>query len=109
MTKFEKILTSSNESIKEQRAKIILGKAQDAQEEILRKLKKEKREIDEKLLSLTDIYPDSALSLAAVRSDFDAEELFEEIQSLKVDGLNKEIEVQVAEETYNEWFSDGEE
>ncbi len=109
MNKFVKTLSQSNSKIKEARAKIIAADAQFAQENIVRNLETEKRKLDGKLLSLTDLHPDSELSLRVVRKDFDAEQLFQDIQNTKVDLANKTVELQLANETSKEWFGEEEE
>lgn len=104
MNKFIQNLTKGNAAIKEARANIIGEDALDAQTQILDNLKREKRELDRKLLELTDMYPDSELSLRVVKKDFNAKELFKDIQETKVDLLAKKVELTLAEETYKEWF-----
>jgi len=105
MSKFAETLKQSNKSIKAARANIIAASAEEAQNEIVRLLNREKRELEFKLLNLTDVAPDSELSLRVVKADFDANQLFTDIQNTKVALANKEIEVLIAEETYKEWFS----
>jgi DNA-directed RNA polymerase subunit K/omega len=108
MKKFQKTLVSSSKHIKAARAKIISENAEAAQEDILRLLKKQLRDIDSKLLGLTDIHPDSELSLKVVTANFNAEELFRAIHTAKIEKANKTIEVGIAQETYDEWFTDEE-
>ena len=104
MGKFETTLKSSGKSIKATRAKIIAEDAEYAQEEIVRELKKKKRELISKLSSLTDIYPDSELSLKVVKADFNAEKHFKDIHSVKVELANLDVEINIAKETSKEWF-----
>lgn len=106
--KFITNLKRSNKQIKDARAKIIAEDALDAQTQLLDSIKREKRELDRKLLELTDLHPDSELSLRVVRKDFNAKELFKEIQSTKVELANKTVELQIAMETYTEWFDEKE-
>lgn len=106
MSKFAKTLKQGNKAIKSARANIISASAEEAASEIVRVLKKEKRELEFRLLNLTDVHPDSELSLRVVKADFDAAKLFEDIQSVKVDILNKKVELSCAEETYKEWFEE---
>jgi phage protein D len=109
MGKFQDTLVSSGKKIKAVRAKIISENAEAAQEDIVRRLKKEKRDLDARLLGLTDIHPDSELSLKVVTADFDAEDLFKNIHETKVKLANMTIEVGIAVETYDEWFGDSKE
>ena len=102
--KFQEMLTANSGTIKASRAKLIASSAEEAQSEIVRTIRKELRALEFKLLNLTDIAPESELSLMVVKKDFNAYQLFEDIQSTKVARLNKKVELQVAEETYSEWF-----
>jgi hypothetical protein len=109
MGKFRDTLEASGKKIKAARARIISENAEAAQEDLVRKLKKEKRELDAKLLSLTDIHPDSELSLKVVTANFDAEDLFSKIHKVKIEIANIGIEIDIATETYDEWFNDTQE
>jgi membrane glycosyltransferase len=106
MNKFISNLTASNKSIKEARAKVISEDAIDAQQELVRELKKEKRELDRRLMQLSDMSPDSELSLKVVKDTFKASEWAKEIQAIKIELANKSIEIKLAEETFKEWFED---
>lgn len=109
MNKFITTLTASNKSIKEARAKMISEDAVDAQQELVRELKKEKRELERRLMQLSDMSPDSELSLKVVKDTFKATDWVKEIQTIKVELANKTVELQLAEETFSEWFEDGKE
>ena len=104
MNKFVSNLTASNKAIKEARAKMVSEDAIDAQAELVRDLGKSKRELERKLAQLSDMSPDSELSLKVVKDTFNAEEWVKEIQTTKVAIANKTIELQLAEETFQEWF-----
>ena len=106
MNKFMKLLSADNNSIKGNRAKLIAEDLKAAQEEIVRNLQQEKRDIERKLLILSDFSPESELSLKVVRDGFDSKEWARNNQDLKVELANKTVEVKLAEETYNEWFTD---
>lgn len=105
MSKFETTLKASNKAIKATRAKLIAEDAEASQEDLLRHFKKKERELKSKLASLTDVYPDSELSLRVVKKDFNAAILFEDIHNVKVELANLQVEVKIAEETTKEWFS----
>jgi len=101
---FKEMLLKNSTEIKESRAKILIETAEDAQFEIVRQLRKERRNLTTKLLSLTDIYPDSELSMRVVKDKFNANSLFNEIQGIKVELANKAVELRLAGETYVEYF-----
>jgi hypothetical protein len=102
--KFISTLTNSNADIKAVRAKMINEDALDASEELLRSLKQEKREMERQLMNLSDMSPESELSLMVVKPNFDAKSWIANIQRLKVELANKQVEIDLAEETHNEWF-----
>jgi len=104
--KFIKNLTSSDSAIKEQRATIIAEEAQAAQTELIQTLKKEKRKLDSKLMNLEDMHGETTVSLNPVKEGFDANKWVKELQDTKIAILNKGVEIDTAEETYNEWFAD---
>ena len=104
--KFKSELSKSNKSIKAQRANMVAEDAKFAQEEILRNLQAQKRELEKQLIMCSDMSPDSELSLKVVKDDFDAKLWATSIQRIKVDLANKEVEMQLAQDTYDEWFSD---
>ena len=106
MSKFAKTLTQSNKAIKAARANIIAASAEESQNDIVRVLRKEKRDLEFRLLNLTDVAPDSELSLRVVKADFNPTKLFSEIQEVKVNLATKNVELNLAEETYKEWFAD---
>lgn len=103
---FIKSLTASNSSIKASRAKMVSEDALDASEELIRNLKQEKRELERRLMSLSDMNRDSEFSLKVVKDDFNAKEWIKEIQEIKVQLANKEVELQLASETHNDWFKE---
>lgn len=104
--KFAELLSSNHNQIRESRATIIAEKALYAQEEIVRRIQGERRDLRSKLLDLTDMHPDSRLSLRVTKEDFDPKATFEEIQSVKVDLANKQVEVEITESTFAEWFGE---
>ena len=104
MNKFAQLLSQSNKDIKGQRAQLLAEDAKDAHEELLRNLRQSKRDLDRKLLALSDLAPDSELSLRVVKKDFSAKLWVEDIQATKIALANKIIEIKLAEETFKEWF-----
>jgi len=69
MNNFEKMVESSNKDIRGQRAKILSETVKDAGEEILREARKKVRDIEVRILGLSDIHKDSELSLKIVKAD----------------------------------------
>ena len=106
--KFISNLTASNSEIKAARAKMVGEDVLDASEELLRNLKQEKRDLERRLLNLSDMNRDSELSLKVVKDNFDAKAWIKEIQDIKVELANKEVELQLAQDTHKEWFEESE-
>lgn len=106
MNKFQSVLKQSSKDIKANRARIASENAKDAAEEMVRKLRKDLRNYESQLDNLTDLNRDSELSLKVIRDDFNAGNWMSTIQNVKVAIANKKIELAIAEETFEEWFSE---
>lgn len=104
--KFAQNLTLSSTSIKETRAKLISEDAQAAHEELLRKLQQDLRDLARKKDALSDLYPESELSLMIAKPNFDAKKWVADLQNLGVAMANKTVEIKIAQDTYNEWFAE---
>lgn len=102
--KFIKMLSASNAEIKGARAKIVSEDVIDASESLLQKLRKEKRDLERKLLGLSDFNRDSELSLQVVKKNFNAATWITDVQNTKVELANKTIELEIAQSTHDEWF-----
>lgn len=102
--KFTKDLTASNKEIKAARAKIVGEDVKDASEEMIHNLKKARRTLERRLLNICDMHRDSELSLKVVKDNFNATAWIKEIQEIKVELANNEVELSIAEATHKEWF-----
>lgn len=97
-------LLKSSTDIKAARAELISEEAKSCQEELTRKLRDEVRDLKRNLMKLTDIYPDSELSLKVSRDDFNAKEWTRSLHDTQVNLQIKEIELNIAENTLKTWF-----
>jgi hypothetical protein len=104
--KFISNLTQAGQQIKEQRAQLIAEDAEAAQSKLLETLKDEERSLKRKLMTLSDIYPDSELSLLVTKDKFDATQWAKDMQDVKISLLNKQVEIKAAQLTYDEWFKE---
>lgn len=104
MNKFELMLNQSASSIRGQRAILVGKSAKKAQEALLRELDDKLDKIEEDLLATTDIYPTSELTLLVTSDKFDATIWTKKLQALKVEKANLLVEVELAKETYDEFF-----
>lgn len=104
VSKFEKQMRMSSDKIRGQRAKFVAEDAKEAQTELVNNIKKRKRNLERELMQLEDTHRDSKLSLNVVNDRFDAHNWVEDIQCVKIQLANVEIELKIAEGTTNEWF-----
>lgn len=106
MSKFLNNLTKNASGIKEARAKMVSNTAAAAQQDLIRSLEKQKLTLETTIMNLEDLYPSTSFSLDATKEGFDAEKWVEEMQEAKIELANKQIELQIARSTFEEFFSD---
>jgi len=102
-SKFVERLTASNESIKDNRARIIASSASTAQQAIIQKLIERKNKLELELENLYDLSPGTTVSLKFAEN-FDATKWAEAIQNAKIQLANLSIELKIANDTNEEWF-----
>ena len=103
---FIKKLMSSNDDIKKNRAVIIAETAEAAQYDIVRELERELRDLRSEEMELTDLAPDSELSLLVVKKDFNADNTFRKLQSVRERIDITDVKLKIARNTYNEFFGE---
>jgi len=106
VSKFKKLLSKAAKEIREGRANIVAENTKFAQEDIVRGIESEKRDLDARLMELTDVNRDSELSLRVTKKDFNAKQWCHDVQELKLAIIEKRIELEVAKETLEEWFGE---
>ena len=106
MNKFEAMLASKPEAIQAQRAKDVAEDCKIATEEIVRANEKKVRYIKRKITQLSDLSPDTTLSLEVVKKGFNPTSWAEELHQLEVDLLAAEVELKVAKKTFTTWFTE---
>lgn len=106
--KFVKNLTASNADIKGKRSEVVARRAKASQSNLVNKLQDEKDELELIVERLSDLFPDSTVSLK-VAENFDSNKWVKDMQDAKIALLNKEVELKAAKETYKEWFEELEE
>jgi hypothetical protein len=107
--KFAKNLRLNNKEIRGKRADFIVDDAKTAQEELVRKLSQEYKAFERKLINLEDLSPDTTQSLHPSKNGFDATNWVNDVQSTKVAMAMKKVEVEIAEKTLAEYFTEEEE
>lgn len=108
MSKFIKNLTLEAKGIKLQRAQIMAKEACEHQLDLIKNLEREKRQLESELLNLTDLSPENVYSLRPGSKDYDSKQWVKRMQEIKIAQLELDIQLQVAQENYNEWFEDEE-
>lgn len=108
MNKFEQLISTTRGALA-RRAHNVSTAAEIAQQDLLNKLRIEKTQLEAKLMNLTDLAPDNSYSLNPATKDWDATKWAEELQDTKQKIYNITIKIRLAQETYNEYFSEIEE
>ena len=106
MNKFVTLISSNGNEALKRRATTIAQNAEVAQQNLVNNLKQRKIEIDLKIADLTDLAPDSSVSLRPGNKDWDAKKWVNDLQQAKQDRYSIEIQLKLAEETYNEYFGE---
>ena len=105
MIKFVKNLTMSEVGIKQARAEALASGTQIEQQDLMNSLKREVLRLENKLTKLNDLAPATTVSLRP-GENFDPKAWASDLQNTKIELLNKRIELDVATETYDEWFTE---
>lgn len=106
MNKLQKMLVASSKEIKNVRAELLTKSMKRAQERLVMTLEEEYDDAKSRLESLSDVYPNSEMTLRIVSKDFDPKKWVTDTQNLKVDLEAKKLELDIAKETYNQWFEE---
>lgn len=105
--KFQTQLARANKTIREERALRIAEAASDSQTKLIMDLKSQKRNLQNKLDSMTDLSTDNTSTTTNIISaDWNPDSFMKEIQSLKVEIVLVEQQIKVAETTQKEWFDE---
>lgn len=108
MNKFKKLLSQGNDGIYERRVDALATQAEIAQQAIVNKLKQEKSKLEIELINLTDLSPETSDSLRPGSKNWNAQEWAKNIQRVKQELHTIGIQLDLAEETYKEYFGEEE-
>ena len=106
MNKFTKLISDNSSTTLQRRASTIATAAEIAQQEIVNKLKQEKCKLEMKIANLTDFAPETTDSLRPGDKDWDAGTWAKELQEAKQDLYDVSIQLEIATNTYNEYFKE---
>jgi len=106
MSKFQSLLKQSGKAVRSARAVLIEENAKYEAEELLRKKRDELRKLKMQENEMTDFYPESEFTLRVTKKHFDAKQWFVDLCELQLKIANTEIEIEIVEKAFNEWFGE---
>lgn len=107
MNKFEKLISTNSDVTLQRRAGILSNESKMAQEDIIATIKRAINQEELTLMSLTDFAPTQTTSLQPGNfAQGGATEWAQNLQKCKENIYNLKIKLQIAEETYNEYFTE---
>ena len=106
MNKFIKLINSNGNEVLTRRAESIASDAEIAQQNLVNTYKQKINQLTRKIADLTDLAPDTMDSLRPGGKDWCAQNWATELQTAKQDLYTAQISLKLAEETYNEYFTD---
>lgn len=106
MNKLQKMLNAGSKEIKGVRAELLNDNMKRAQVRLVMDLEEQYDDMKAQLNSLSDIYPNSEMTLRIVDKNFDPKKWVADTQKLKTELLVKKVELDTAKETLKEWFED---
>ena len=106
MKKFQELISDNTSASLKRRAAQISTSAEIAQQNLVNALKQEKTNIELKIAGLTDLAPDSTDSLRPGSKDWDAVLWVKNLQTAKQELYQVEIQLKLAQETFDEYFTE---
>lgn len=104
--KFIKLISDNGNNTLVRRAEILSTAAEVAQQNIVNQLKQQKNQLEMKVSNLTDFAPETTDSLRPGNKDWDAVKWAKELQETKEQLYDIDIQLKIAEDTYNEFFKE---
>jgi len=108
MSKFEKMISSSNSATLASRASDLAEDVVLELNSFINNLKKEKSKLKSTINKLTDLAPENTTSLRPGHPDFEPAKWVSELHQCRMDLALKEVELAEAEAIYNEYFGEEE-
>jgi hypothetical protein len=102
--KFTKVLTQSFPELRAQRADNQSSMVEVSQMNLINSLKNQYLTLQNKLESLTDLGPSTTVDLKG--PNIDPQQWVKDVQGIKVQLLEVEVQLNIAIETYEEWFTE---
>ncbi len=103
-TKFEAQIGSTDNEIKLKRMSLLKDQAKQEQEALMQQLDTKKRSLELELAELHDLNPETTVDLKPGGRNFSPQTWVKKTQDLKEQILDVTISLDIATNTYNEWF-----
>jgi hypothetical protein len=104
VNKFTQLISDNGDSVLKRRAGNLATTAEIAQQTLINDLKNKKATLELQLANLTDLAPNNKLDLTPSSENWDPNKWVTEVQNTKQQLYNLDIQLQLAEATYNEFF-----
>jgi hypothetical protein len=104
VNKFTQLISDNGDSVLKRRAGNLATTAEIAQQTLINDLKNKKATLELQLANLTDLAPNNKLDLTPSSESWDPNKWVTEVQNTKQQLYNLDIQLQLAEATYNEFF-----
>ena len=102
--KFVATVSASDANIKSTRAANLGELASIEASTLVQNLKREKLSLENKIANMTDLSPETTFSLRPGGDNFDAAKWVKDLHKATMELKLKNIEMEVAESIFNEWF-----
>ena len=106
MNKFEILVGNNGNDVLKRRASNLADTALLSQQSLINVLEAKKAETEGKIINLTDLAPTSKDSLSPGVKDFNANAWVETLQALKLELYRLNISINLAKDTFAEYFED---
>lgn len=106
MNKFQQLISGNGDEVLVRRAGNIATTASIAQQTLVNNLTVQKAELENKIMNLTDLAPDSKDSLRPGSANWNPSQWVENLQKAKEELYNVEIRLKLATDTFKEYFTE---
>ena len=106
MGKFLQMMSQNDSKTLQARAAVINTQAELHQKNLINALKQKRAEVELKIQSLTDFAPENTQSLRPGAQNWNPKQWVTELQNAKVTLAEIELQLKIAEDTYEDFFGD---
>jgi hypothetical protein len=102
--KFAQLISNNGDNVLQSRADKLATTAEIAQQTLINNLKNKKANLELKLIQLTDLAPTNKMDLTPNSENWDPNTWVSEVQNVKQELYQLNIQLQLAEDTFKEFF-----